>query len=190
MHKGVFLTQLKSTLWRRGRAELFFSKGMAEQTTEHSPTPSSSPLGVPLASSHWTHFHPPFAGCLSTAIWTKMMSHLSSRIFLLTFPHSITFHTLNRHVVCRARALHLRSLRLNMELSIPDTPHFARWIYSRALKKNQNSKSDQMGVQGENIQTQLGDWHTLLKTGLRCKRTSVIYPKGKVMAKAKHWKDT
>lgn len=107
MHKRMFLTQLESTLWRRGGAELFLARTqLTKPQSIHQPHHPTNPLAVPLACIHWAHFHPPFAGCLSTAIWTKMMSHLSSRIFLLTFPHPITFRALDRHILLRARALH------------------------------------------------------------------------------------
>lgn len=114
MHKRMFLTQLESTLWRRGGAELFLARTqLTKPQSIHQPRHPTNPLAVPLACIHWTHFHPPFAGCLSTAIWTKMMSHSSSRIFRLTFPHPITFLTLDRHILLRARAPHPGVLRLN-----------------------------------------------------------------------------
>ena len=86
----------------------------------------------------------------------------------------------------------ITGFKLNIELSIPDGPHFAKRISSRALKENHNQNRDQMGFQGESYKlNQWGDWRPLLKTGLWYKRTSLIHSlRGKVMAKAKQWKDT
>lgn len=126
-----------------------FSKYTADQATEHSPSPFTATLVFPWHASALLVFHPLFAGCLSTAIWTKMMSHLSSKILLLTFPHSITFSTLNWHVLRRAHALEHNGLQAEHRTSIPDGPHFAKRISSRALKENHNQNRDQMGFQGE-----------------------------------------
>lgn len=68
----------------------------------------------------------------------------------------------------------IRNFKLNTELSILDGPHFAKWIYSRALKKNHNRNHDQMCLERYKL-NQLGDWRPLLKTGLWGKRTSVTH---------------
>lgn len=131
-------------------------------STHHLQNASPQPYGP----GWWVIFHQEFFSC---------PFHTESPL-----AHSIgTFST--EHVPCA-----LRSLRPNTKLGSPDTPHFARWIYSRALKKNHNWKSDQMDVQGERYKLNwLGDWRTLLKTGLWWKRTAVTHPEKKSYGKSK-----
>lgn len=105
IQKRAFLIQLKSIRRRQGGTGLFLASTWLTKTQSTRQAHSQPPLVFPWHASTLLVFHPPFAGCLSTAIWTKMMSHLSSKILLLTFPHSITFSTLNRHVLRRAHAL-------------------------------------------------------------------------------------
>lgn len=105
IQKRVFLIQLKSIWRRQGGTGLFLASTWLTKPQSTQQAHSQPPLVFPWHASTLLVFHPPFAGCLSTAIWTKMMSHLSSKILLLTFPHSITFSTFNRHVLRRAHAL-------------------------------------------------------------------------------------
>lgn len=185
MHTRMFLTQLGSTLSRWSGAELFLARTqLTKPQSIHQPHHPTNPLAVPLACIHWTHFHPPFAGCLSTAIWTRMMSHLSSRIFCLTFPHLITFHALDRHISAEHvpctpefKAEHKNSAFLTL-LTLPNG--FIPELY----RKITTEKVTRWGVQGEAYKrNQLGDWRTWLKTDLWSKRTSVFHTERKLWQK-------
>lgn len=188
----MFLIQLKSTLWRQDGTGLFLASTRLTKPQSTHQAHSQPPwcfLGMHLHCSFSTH-------CLQDA----SPQPYGPRWWVICHPKffSWPFHIQSplAHWTGTSSAEHMpwniTGCKLNIELSIPDGPHFAKRISSRALKENHNQNRDQMGFQGESYKlNQWGDWRTLLKTGLWYKRISLIHSlRGKVMAKAKQWKDT
>lgn len=173
----MFLSQL----WRRGGAELFFSKDTADQTTEHSPTPSSNQPPCCSPGLHPLDSFPP------TICRMPLYSHMdqddeSSIIQNFSLDLSTPSHLphIRQAHLRRACALHQEFKAEHKNSAFLTLLTLPNGFIPELFRNITTEKVTRWGVQGETYKrSQLGDWHTWWKTDLGCKRTSVFHPERK-----------
>lgn len=192
-HKRGLLTQLKRVLWRPGGAELFLARTrLTKPQSPHqaqAPPPPGEPwlAATPLTSARHLQdaSRPPYG----PGGWVIRHPQVASWPFHILSPSARSTGTSSPEHVPWQKVFRKR----HRELSLPDGPPSAKWIYSRAWKKNHNPKPWPDGFFKEKRYklNQWGDWRTSPKTGRDVQELERLFAlKGDVTAKAKQWKDT